>query len=317
MIVNQKKGNEMTGFRGYTHVERLGKDVVEDILAGEVSVQPKLDGTNACVWSDGKTVYTGSRTRALLDTRPDNAGFREYITTSTDPEVQALRAYLLAQPDLIVYGEWLGGVDGRKFTGSIKQYIDGGFWVFDVYDQDTYCYVRHEHWYAVLQPMYHRCVPELAHGNITEEQLGDIVESNHFNLPENAVGEGVVIKGEPCYRDEFGHIQIAKIVRDEFKASKSKPKKAYGAGELEKEFVDTYMTAAFIDKELNKIRLALGLDEVNNRNGKLIGYAMTSIPNICVEENIVEFLRKRKNPVLDFGRIMGKSKMALRDFLGL
>lgn len=307
----------MTRFRGYTHVERLGKDVVENILAGEVSIQPKLDGTNACVWSDGETIYTGSRTRALLDTRPDNAGFREYITASTDPEVQALREYVLAQPNLTVYGEWLGGIDGRKFTGSIKQYVDGGFWVFDVYDHNLHEYIAHDSWFSALSPAYHRCVPELAHGNITEEQLGDIVESNRFNLPENAIGEGVVIKGEPCYRDEFGKIQIAKIVRDEFRASKAKPKKVYGAGELEKEFVDTYMTAAFIDKELNKIRLALGLDEVDNRNGKLIGYAMTSIPNTCVEENIVEFLKKRKNPVLDFGRIMGKSKIAIRDFLGL
>lgn len=307
----------MSGFRGYTHVERLGKDVVELILAGEVSVTPKLDGTNGCVWSDGESVFAGSRSRELLDTRPDNAGFREYIETSEDVEVAALREYALAHPRRIVYGEWLGGIDGRKLTGSIKQYVDGGFWVFDVWDVDAADYLPHDGWYDALRPVYHRCVPELAHGVLTQEQVEKVVEGNHFNLPDNVIGEGVVIKGEPSYRDRYGKVQIAKIVREEFHASKSKPKKVYAAGELEQEFVDTYMTAAFIDKELNKIRLALGLDEVDKKNGKLIGYAMSSIPNTCVEENIVEYVKKRKNPVLDFGRVMSKSKIAIRDFMGL
>lgn len=307
----------MSGFRGYTHVERLDKEVVENILAGEVSVQPKQDGTNACVWSDGESIFTGSRSRELLDTHPDNAGFREYIENSEDEEVTALRDYALANPNHIVYGEWLGGIDGRKFTGSIKQYIDGGFWVFDVWVVADNDYLPHDEWYNVLKPMYHRCVPELAHGIVTKEQLEEIVENNHFNLPDNVVGEGVVIKGEPSYRDVYGHVQIAKIVREEFKASKSKPKKTYAAGELEQEFVDTYMTASFIDKELNKIRLALGLDEVDTKNGKLIGFAMSAIPNTCIEENIVEYIKKRKDPMLDFGRISAKSKIAIRDFMGL
>lgn len=307
----------MTEFRGYTHVERLNKDVVKDILCGEVSVTPKQDGTNACVWSDGEEIFTGSRTRYLAPEGKDNAGFREYITESEDAEVAALRNFVRANPKYTVYGEWLAGIDGRKFTGSIKQYIDGGFWVFDVYNHTTEDYLPHDDWFSALCPVYHRCVPELAHGKLTAAQLEELVESNHFNLPENVVGEGIVIKGEPSYRDVYGHIQIAKIVRAEFKASKAKPKKVYDAGELEDEFVDTYMTAAFVDKELNKIRLTLGLDEVDNKNGKLIGYAMSSIPNVCIEESIVEYIKKRKNPTLDFGRIVGKSKNVIRDFLGL
>ncbi len=307
----------MIEFRGYTHVERLDKDVVKDILRGEVSVTPKQDGTNACAWSDGERIFAGSRTRFLAPDEDDNAGFRKYVTESEDPEVAALRDFVRANPKYTVYGEWLAGIDGRKLTGSIKQYVDGGFWVFDVYDHTTEDYLPHDDWFSALYPVYHRCVPELAHGKLTVERLEELVESNHFNLPENVVGEGIVIKGEPSYRDVYGHIQIAKIVRAEFKASKAKPKKVYDTGELEDEFVDTYMTAAFVDKELNKIRLALGLDEVDNKNGKLIGYAMSSIPNVCVEENIVEFIKKRKNPTLDFGRIVGKSKNVIRDFLGL
>lgn len=307
----------MSGFRGYTHVERLGKDVVENILKGEVSVQPKQDGTNACVWSDGESVFVGSRTRELLDTRPDNAGFREYIETSDDAEVAALRQYVLDNPRRIVYGEWLDGLDGRKFTGSIKQYIDGGFWIFDVWEAADNDYLPHDEWFEALKPVYHRCVPELAHGHVTSEQLEELVENNYFNLPESVVGEGIVIKGEPSYRDAYGHVQIAKIVREEFKASKAKPKKTYAAGELESEFVDIYMTASFIDKELNKIRLALGVDKIDNKNGKMIGFAMSSIPNVCIEENIVEYIKKRKNPVLDFGRISAKCKIAIRDYLGL
>lgn len=307
----------MTGFRGYTHVERLGKSVVENILEGVVSVQPKLDGTNGCVWSDGETVFVGSRTRYLDPTEVDNAGFRKYITTSDDVEVAALREFVKAHPDYTVYGEWLGGIDNTKFTGSIKQYIEGGFWVFDIYDHAADDYLTYSERSAAIGDIYHRCVPEFCHGKFTVDDLTDVIENNHFNLPANVVGEGIVIKGEPSYRDVYGHIQIAKIVRDEFHARKSAPKKVYGAGELEAEFVDTYMTSAFIDKELNKIRLALGMEDIDTKNGKFIGYAMSAIPNTCIEENIVEFIKKRKNPVLDFSAINGKCKIAVRDFMGL
>ena len=44
---------------------------------------------------------------------------------------------------------------------------------------------------------------------------------------------------------------------------------------------------------------------------------MAAIPNVCVEENIVEYIKKRKNPILDFGRISTKCKIAIRDYLGL
>jgi len=53
-------------FKKYQHVERLGTSEVSNIMVGDVYVFPKIDGTNASVWLDGRgNICAGSRTRTL------------------------------------------------------------------------------------------------------------------------------------------------------------------------------------------------------------------------------------------------------------
>ena len=117
----------MADFRKYTHVERIDRDEVKGILAGHVIVQPKCDGSNSLVYSRNGKIYTGSRTRELGGEK-DNAGFDAYIHSSNEPRIVKLRAFVLAHPEYIVYGEWLGNVKPYcgKFVGSIKRYLEGG-----------------------------------------------------------------------------------------------------------------------------------------------------------------------------------------------
>ena len=124
----------MAEFRKYTHLEKMGRDEVANILCGHVIVQPKIDGSCSLVYSRNGEIYTGSRTRELGGEK-DNAGFDAYIHSSNEPRIVKLRAFVLAHPEYIVYGEWLGNVNPYcgKFIGSIKRYLEGGFYIFDVF----------------------------------------------------------------------------------------------------------------------------------------------------------------------------------------
>ena len=134
-------------FRKYTHIQKLGRDEVGHILSGHVVVQPKLDGSCSLVYSRNGEIYTGSRTRELGEDK-DNAGFDKYIHESDESRIIGLRSFVLARPNYIVYGEWLGNCAPYcgKFVGSIKRYLEGGFYIFDVFDIEQYfLFLVHDH----------------------------------------------------------------------------------------------------------------------------------------------------------------------------
>ena len=116
-------------FRKYDHLERARHRNVHGVLEGKVHVFPKLDGTNASVWSDGFEVFAGSRNRQL-SADADNAGFHAWVH-SDDPVAKRLRDFVIANPGLVLYGEWL-------VPHTLKTYREEAwrkFWIFDVYDR--------------------------------------------------------------------------------------------------------------------------------------------------------------------------------------
>lgn len=313
----------MANYRSYTHLEKLDKDVVKDILHCDyIVLQPKLDGSNACVWDAGDgTVGCGSRKRNLSATS-DNGGFYNYINTSTDPEVEFLRDFCKDHPDYIVYGEFLG-VPGQKLLGTIKDYIEGGFFIFDVFDTVTGEYLPYATWSKFFEDNYHRVVPLIADldhidSNITIESLIDAyADKTNFNMPDGMRGEGLVIKAEPSYRDVYGNIQIGKIVLDEFHARKKQKVKAPAmtADECINAFVENYCTAAFMAKEQNKIMLALGMDKWEN-NGKYIGIFLNKIIDTLMTEEMWSYFKKHL-VVLDLAALKNAIQAKGRKFLGL
>lgn len=313
----------MTNYRSYTHLEKLDKDVVKDILhCNHIIIQAKLDGSNACVWDAGDgTVACGSRKRNLSATS-DNGGFYNYINTSTDPEVGFLRNFCKDHPDYIVYGEFLG-VPGQKLLGAIKDYVESGFFIFDVFDASTGEYLPYATWSKFFENNYHRVVPLIAdldhiHCGVTIETLIDAyADKTNFNMPEGMRGEGLVIKAEPSYRDIYGNIQIGKIVLDEFHARKKQKVKAPAmtADECINAFVENYCTAAFMAKEQNKVMLALGMDEWKN-NGKCIGMTIQGCLNELMQEEFWDYFKKHL-VVLDLAALKYAIEVKVRKFLGL
>lgn len=313
----------MANYRSYTHLEKLDKDVVKDILhCDHIVIQSKLDGNNACVWDAGDgTVGCGSRKRNLSATS-DNGGFYNYINTSTDPEVEFLRDFCKDHSDYIVYGEFLG-VPGQKLLGTIKDYIEGGFFIFDVFDTVTGEYLPYATWSKFFEGNYHRVVPlieDLDHvdSNITIEALIDAyADKTNFNMPDGMRGEGLVIKAEPSYRDVYSNIQIGKIILDEFHARKKQKVKAPAmtADECINAFVENYCTAAFMAKEQNKIMLALGMDEWEN-NGKCIGMFVNKIVDELMTEEMWPYFKKHL-VVLDLAALKNAIQAKGRKFLGL
>lgn len=313
----------MTNYRSYTHLEKLDKDVVKDILhCNHIIIQAKLDGSNACVWDAGDgTVACGSRKRNLSATS-DNGGFYNYINTSTDPEVEFLRNFCKDHPDYIVYGEFLG-VPGQKLLGTIKDYVESGFFIFDVFDASTGEYLPYATWSKFFENNYHRVVPLIAdldhiHCDITIETLIDAyADKTNFNMPDGMRGEGLVIKAEPSYRDVYGNIQIGKIVLDEFHARKKQKVKAPAmtADECINAFVENYCTAAFMAKEQNKVMLALGMDEWENK-GKCIGMTIQGCLNELMQEEFWDYFKKHL-VVLDLAALKYAIEVKVRKFLGL
>lgn len=310
----------MSQFRKYTHLERINRDECLGILNNYVIVQPKLDGSCSLVYSHNGKVYTGSRTRELTEDK-DNAGFNTYILSSNESRIVNLRAFVLAHPEYIVYGEYLGKCPPYcdKFVGSIKRYLDGGFYIFDIFDTEQGTYLPYREWKPMIAVFYDRIVPLIAEfDNPTNEQIMACIDQNGFNLPEGVLGEGVVIKAEPSFRDKWGNIQIAKIVRDEYKQDKSKPKKVYTNGDTEQEFVDKYVTDAFIDKCQNKVLQACGDDKFDYRNKKHMGMLISLVLFDTIEENITDFLRKKKMKVtINFGNVRNLINQKVRDYLRL
>lgn len=313
----------MANYRSYTHLEKLDKDVVKDILhCNHIIIQAKLDGSNACVWDAGDgTVACGSRKRNLSATS-DNGGFYNYINTSTDPEVGFLRNFCKDHPDYIVYGEFLG-VPGQKLLGTIKDYVESGFFIFDVFDASTGEYLPYATWSKFFKDNYHRVVPLIAdldhiHCDVTVETLIDAyADKTNFNMPDGMHGEGLVIKAEPSYRDVYGNIQIGKIVLDEFHARKKQKVKAPAmtADECINAFVENYCTAAFMAKEQNKVMLALGMDEWENK-GKCIGMTIQGCLNELMQEEFWDYFKKHL-VVLDLAALKYAIEVKVRKFLGL
>lgn len=306
----------MANYRSYEHVERIDRDEVEGILDGKVVVQSKLDGSNALVYNKDGELFCGSRKRELTE-EEDNANFYKYISTSKDIEVAALRSFVMDNPNYIVYGEFLG-VPGQRLLGSIKRYLDSGFYIFDVFDINTGEYLPYEQWSTMVGKFYHRIVPVIAtFDHPTQEQIEACLEECGFNLPDGVLGEGIVIKQEPAFRDKWGHIATAKIVRNEYKQEKSKPKKVFAPGKFEEEFVDKYVTDAFLDKCQNKVLQACSDDVFDYKNKKHMGMFVNLIVSDSISENVWDFVKKKKFPTINFGTLKGLICIRGREFLGL
>lgn len=311
------------GYRSFTHVEKLqeGKVNISDFLNGDnIYIFPKIDGTSSLVWSSQGKIHCGSRKREI-NMENDNANFYRYIMNSQDTQIAALKQFCLDNEGLIIYGEFIGHVpETSKFVGSIKSYIDGGFFIFAIFDVKKGTYIPYPDYEHTLKSFYDKTLTPIA--VLSHPSLSDIVplmDRNNYNLPANQFGEGIVIYNY-TYKDEYGHPFIGKMVRQDYldsKSRKSKAREAKAAGETEREFVEAYCTVSEISKAQAKVMVAMGVDEWTNDKA-LIGRTMNEVVTSVIEDNLVDFILKKKMKVdMSFGNVRNLINQKVRDYLGL
>lgn len=308
----------MAVFKPFLHVERLDdtKINVTEFLKGWVYCFPKLDGTNAVVWSDNGEIHCGSRKREVSIDH-DNADFMLFMMT--DKSTEKLRNFLIENPNLIIYGEWLNGWSGRKQAGTIKQYLEPGFWIIAVFDVDSGNYLYYDTYKALLENIYDKIDQPIRRlFNTKQENLIELLENNHFNLPDDILGEGIVLWNYD-YRDEYGHPQVAKIVAAEFLERKGTPRKIkqnIAREGLEQDIVDAFVTSADCEKCKQKIILSLGLNEWGG-SGKEIGMFLNMLYNDLIQEEMLSIVKRFKNPIIDFNILKQNVFIRGRKYLGL
>lgn len=294
-------------FRAYTHVERMTRPEVADLLSScDVSVQPKVDGTNASVWGtpDG-IIHYGSRSREILSTK-DNGGFATYMTkmyeSDEDNPYKRLQEWVKAHPTVIVYGEWLGVPEsGCKLLGAIKSYLESGLFVYDVFDRMTGTYWLYNRYVDELGDVFGKdhIIPQIdcyRAGSVTLDEIVAKCRTFHYNLPESVMMEGIIIKGQPSFRDKYNKIHIGKVVFEEFQKMKSIKQTTKVLGEEERSFVNEMCTPAFLSKTQQKVMTALDDDEWKG-DSKHIGMMLQRSLDDLMTEEFWNYFRKYKGDV--------------------
>ena len=309
----------MANYKSFIHVERLDQTKIDvhNFLKGNVWCFSKLDGTNAVVWADQDgNIHCGSRKREItLD--HDNADFMLFMTT--DKSTEKLRDFLVENSNLIVYGEWLNGWSGRKQAGAIKQYLNPGFWIIAVFDVDAGNYLYYNTYAMLLDGIYDKIdEPVAVFENPKYEDIVELLKDNHFNLPDDISGEGIVCWNYD-YRDQWGHIQVGKIVAAEYLENKGVSKKikiSQIREGLEQDIVNVFVTSADCEKCKQKIILSLGLDEWTG-SGKEVGMFLNMLYTDLIQEEMLSIIRRFKNPVIDFNILKTNVFIKGRQYLGL
>lgn len=309
----------MTVWEKFTHICRIGSSDTDGILDNsECYISAKLDGTNASIFFDGTKIQCGSRNRILKEDK-DNAGFWRWCH-SDETEATRLRDFCKNHPNLIVYGEWMGTT---KFVGTIKSYNPEALnhmWIFDVYDYDDDRYLSDDEWRPLLA-LYDldEWFVQLfgVYDYPTMETLRTVANNNKFLLNNSpVVGEGIVIK-VPGWKNCYGNHCYAKLVREDYKIEKAKPQKqTYAPGEIEKMIVDEYLSDTELAKNVSKTCIWAEVEEFDKKNGKMIGFFI----NLCLNESILDeckdWVKKYKNPNIDFKKLATFSAQKARGYLG-
>ena len=298
----------MTNWVKYQHVERLDPDNIEvqGLLNGKVYIQPKIDGTNTSVWmQDGKLCF-GKRSQAMGE-GDDNRGVKAKYQND-----EKLMEFFRQHPDVIIYGEWL-------VKHTISTYLASAWnklYIFDVCREDADGNIIEYIPYDVYSEWFYKCgisdyiIPMLdVLENPTIDDLQKYVEGNHYLLPDNQIGEGIVIKRYD-YVNPYGRITWGKIVRSEFKVKSRSPFKG-NEDTIEAQIVEDMFTPEFVLKEYAKIKELPGLDSKT-----IIPRTIGTIPYVFVTEEIGTIVKKYKKPTINFSKLYKLCESRIKEYLG-
>ena len=284
-------------YNKYQHIERLGSAEVEGILEGLCYVFPKLDGTNSQLWWNNG-LKAGSRNREL-SVESDNAGFYNWALTQSN-----ILSFFENRPDLKLYGEWLVPHTLKNYNSNAWR----NFYVFDVIREDG-SYLPYEEYNALLLFYAIPTIPVLAiKTNPSLSELNSIVSENKY-LTSEGIGEGIVIKNYN-YTNKYGRKTWAKVIADEFKVQKGTSTKDISEQKpIEFQIVETFVTEAFVRKELAKIEL------VEPWTPKLIPKLLNTIFHELIVEEMWNILKRFKNPKINFKDLNNLTTSKIKELL--
>lgn len=311
------------GYISYTHVERLGHPNVDGLLIGECYVFPKLDGTNAVLWSDREEggVCTGSRKRDLsLPDAADNHGFRHAMQERwNNSELDWLQETYDGVRFPLFYGEWL-------VPHTLKTYRQEAwreFYVFDARCPDTGRYLHYDTWAQRLRDAGAKVLEPLQIiKNPTEEDIVHVRDTaNTYLIAENSgVGEGVVVKNYE-FSNHVGKTVWGKSVRNDFKEEN---RRAMGSPERDGSFqvecaiAEEYVTQAFVTKTRAKVEMAMAEQAwrddpaltsmtykqvIETMRGSLIPRLLQTVYQELLDEETAAFVKKHKDPTINFKKL--------------
>lgn len=313
----------MPAYTKYSHVRRYGTEGTEGYLKGHVIATPKVDGANCCVFFDdaaGKARIGGRKT--VCEDRKDCSWLGEWFEKDA-AEAPHLREFVGNHPNLVIYGEWMGGVVKDKFQGAIKDYDKEHLRtvkIFDVFDTDTETYLEDHEWREMIDEHYPElsryCVPILAEfDDPTEEQLWEVAEKNTYMLDEaEHAGEGIVIRN-PAFKDEYGNYHIVKMVLSDWQQRANKRAREAVEMDVEAAIVHEYMTDAEMEKTVQKTCAKFGDEKFDSTSRKHMGFFTSVIFRDLLEENIMDMMKRFKKPIIDFGRLSGLATKRGEEYL--
>lgn len=295
-------------FIKYPHLERLGGAEVQDILIGNVTAFYKIDGTNGSIWWDenkGRMRF-GSRNREL-DLQNDNAGFMNALHQD-----EKLMWLFRGFPELRLYGEWL-------VPHSLKTYREDAwrrFYVFDVYNDEDRKFYPYERYQPILEEYEIEYIPPIAEMiNPSVEQVMSLLDKTGYLIEDGkGKGEGIVLKNYD-FVNRYGRTTWAKIISNEFKEAHHKVMGApivIGTKLVEDEIVEEYVTEHFVLKEKAKIE--------NYRGGwdnKCIPELLGRVFYELVKEETTNFVKKHKNPTINFKILNQLTTLKVKKVIGL
>lgn len=287
-------------FKKYQHVERFGTEETDGIDLGLCWIFPKIDGSNASIWFDGTSILCGSRNRVLsLDN--DNQGFCQWVKDNK----KTFTVFFEKHPTARLYGEWLVPHTLRTYRPEAWR----NFYVFDVVENGEY--LTYDQYNPILKEHNITFIPPIASvKNPTWERLQGQLEKNTYLIQDGAgTGEGIIIKNYD-YKNKFGRIVWAKIVKNEFKDKHRSQSLKHELKEkqiVEQQIVDKYVSETLINKEFEKIK------SENGWASKRIPQLLNTVFYCLIKEECWNFVKEHKNPKIDFNRLFALSTQKIKE----
>lgn len=180
----------------------LSANEVEELLAGDVVVEEKLDGANLglSLALDG-SLRAQNRGQYLVE---PHAGQFSRLPTWLAQHGETLRAVL--KPNLILFGEWCAARHSLGYTA-----LPDWFLLFDVYDRTVARFWSSPRRNALAYTADLATVPQLLQGKTTLIALKQLVATHSSHYREGVL-EGIVIRRESSEWCEAR----AKLVRMDF-----------------------------------------------------------------------------------------------------